>query len=281
MFTLQDERLPSDTDALLKQCVVDGVSYAAVNGCWQGDWQRVLDITRRHHGHLVPNLGLHPYWVHRRSADWLERLKAMLEENVHAGLGECGLDRGPRAQDIAPIEEQEHVFREQLQLAAQLLRPVTIHCVQAYGRVHAALSEIIAVPLPVILHSYTGTKETIATFLSLKDAKVYFSLSGHLLKLHPDKAVQMIRALPIERMLLESDCPDGCFLLSDAWLEALPMLKSKQEEILSRGNLSNGLTTPGVVRSLLSIIAAALHIAEEHVAAATIANAQDIFLNIV
>lgn len=73
---------------LLEEVASAGVQRLALNGCWQGDWGMVLELAHAHPGRLVPNVGLHPWWVHRRSPDWLQQLRALLLDNPSCGLGE-------------------------------------------------------------------------------------------------------------------------------------------------------------------------------------------------
>jgi len=281
---MQDDRLPpTDLDDILAQTTSHGIHHCAVNGCWQNDWQRVLDMCSSHPSTLIPNLGLHPYWVHKRSLDWLDQLQSLLQANPAAGLGECGLDKGPHSTLYAPMEEQEEVFLQQLELACRLKRPVTIHCVQAYGKVLQALTTT-QLPSPAILHSYTGSKEMVKSFLALKPTMVYFSLSGHILKLPPNKAVSLVKSIPLNRLLLESDAPDACLTpLPDRWIQALPDLIRLNALDIER---YSGLTTPAVVRGMVTLIAVMLsgeekspfEDVEEQVARATVENAERIFL---
>ena len=85
----QDERIPPDqVERILEEATSSGVERLSVNGCWEGDWERVLDLAALHPTRLVPNCGLHPWWAHRRSPDWLRRLRQLLLEHLGCGLGE-------------------------------------------------------------------------------------------------------------------------------------------------------------------------------------------------
>ena len=66
---------------------------------------------------------------------------------------------------------------------------VQVHCVRAFGAVHDSLRRL-AIAVPVVLHSWTGATEMTAALAQLPN--VYFSLSGHLAKLAPHKALPMV-----------------------------------------------------------------------------------------
>lgn len=185
---LQDERLAGDLPSVLERAKEHGVHRLSCNGCFEGDWDRVLQLSQQYSS-IVPNFGLHPWWIEKRGTDWLQQLRQKLIDNPKAGLGECGLDNGPKASKLADMSLQREVFEEQLKLAQELHRPVSVHCVRAFGHVRDALIKH-HIDVPVVLHSWTGSAEMVKTFLQLP--KVYFSLSGYLTKVPPEKATNMI-----------------------------------------------------------------------------------------
>ncbi|HYR57604.1 MAG TPA: TatD family hydrolase, partial [Chthoniobacteraceae bacterium] len=125
-----------------------------------------------------------------------------LDAHPRAGIGEIGLDRWIKGHDIA---DQIEVFTAQLAIAAAENRPVTIHCIQAWG----TLREIIeSHPLPArgfLLHSFGGPREFISAFA---DRGGYFSFSPYFL--HARKAVKRenFRHVARDRLLIETDAPD-------------------------------------------------------------------------
>ncbi len=291
----------------------DGLARFVVNGCWPGDWPRVLSLASQYPESILPQLGLHPWWVSRRDegeildqgphgeggggggtvrkTDWLATLRHLLLENPTAGLGECGLDKGPKACALASWEEQVDAFRLQLQLAQELQRPVSVHCVKSFGAVYEMLSEE-NLTIPIVLHAWTGTPEMTETFLKLPN--VYFSLGGHLTRIAPAKALPMLRLLAekaLDRCLLESDAPDGALQINDAWIDAVPallqlkidletavQLQGKEDETENLKNFKkNLLNFPVATRQMLKLVAAVVDKPEREIAQATFTNAQRVF----
>lgn len=209
-------------------------------------------------------------WIEKRGTDWLQQLRQKLIDNPKAGLGECGLDNGPKASKLADMSLQREVFEEQLKLAQELHRPVSVHCVRAFGHVRDALIKH-HIDVPVVLHSWTGSAEMVKTFLQLP--KVYFSLSGYLTKVPPEKATNMVACIPLDRMLLESDCPDGCMVLSEAWKTDLPQ-SDDLDQYLSRLSHRN---EPSILRAILKLLQQILIVSEEEVAEAAFKNANLVF----
>ena len=124
----------------------------------------------------------------------------------------------------------------QLELAREMRRAVTIHCLKAWGPLIDALAE--CPPPRFLMHSYGGSIETARRLLPLG---AYFSFSGHFL--HPRKAaaLEVFRQLPHDRILLETDAPD-----------MLP-----PDEIISHpltGKLNHPANLPSIGRALATVL---------------------------
>lgn len=165
---------------------------------------------------LQPSYGVHPWDCGNRTADWLRHLRAALLADPRAGVGEIGLDRwiidGIRPDDpriaglrVAPLAEQTEVFAAQLDLAAELNRPASIHATQAYG---AALDVLRAAPrLPAcgfLMHGYGGPVELVKPFA---DLGAYFSFNIESLQPRLAARLASYRAMPADRLLVETDAP--------------------------------------------------------------------------
>ena len=292
---MQDARFPEGSlPSIITAATASGISNFIVNGCWPGDWHRVEKLASQYPGVIIPQFGLHPWWVARRherdateksetSSDWLQALRRILIKHPHAGLGECGLDKGTKGLAAAEWEDQIAALYAQLRLAEELHRPVTLHCVRAFGAIRDALKEL-SLTVPVVLHAWTGTAEITTALLQIPN--VYFSLGVHLTRVAPPKAVAMLGVLSnaLDRCLLESDSPDGLLSLSDAWIEAVPaLLKLKSEldtkavEAKQQGGQRGKNNTPISARQTLVLIAIVMGKSEEEIASATTRNAHKVF----
>jgi TatD DNase family protein len=119
-----------------------------------------------------------------------------------SAIGEVGLDRWIKNHDPG---QQEEVFAWQLQLAAERNLPVSIHCLQAWGRL---LEMLRAGPRPrcgFLLHSFGGPREMIAP---LAELGAYFSLPGYFAHERKARQRETFRHMPPDRLLIETDAPD-------------------------------------------------------------------------
>ncbi|KAL6288356.1 hypothetical protein ACE6H2_005866 [Prunus campanulata] len=201
---LQDPRIFDKAPQLIAAAVDSGVVRFAVNGVSEKDWHLVKQISESYPC-VIPCFGLHPWYVAERTPNWLNTLKQFFEATPSAAVGEIGLDKGSQGKKV-DFTDQVNVFRQQLELAKELKRPASIHCVRAFGDLLQIMKSLGPFPAGVILHSYLGSAEMVPEFANLG---AYFSFSGFLMSMKVHKAKRMLKMVPSERILLETDAPDA------------------------------------------------------------------------
>lgn len=182
-------------------------SKSICNGTSPLDWDLVTALSKLYPTELVPYYGVHPWYVDALPENWLDSLYYILKK-TGCGLGEIGLDKASSSRAI--FDHQKVVFRDQLDLAVSLNLPVSIHCVRSWGLLLDILKEKIQIKIgddkysriPVMIHSFSGSLETMK---QLTNIGVYISFSSHLLSIRADGLREVLKAVPIERILIESD----------------------------------------------------------------------------
>ncbi|MGY8639999.1 MAG: TatD family hydrolase [Verrucomicrobiales bacterium] len=191
---LQDKRLDSFPNKVF--------TTSMVNGTCEDDWKHVAELAEKFPDQVIPNFGLHPWFVNERTENWEATLNKFLDRLPNAGVGEVGIDKWIRDHDIAV---QQPIFETQICIAAEREIPLTIHCLRAFGRLKEILDRN---PLPqagFLLHSYSGPADLVEDFLKLG---AYFSISGYFMHERKAAAREIFRRIPIERLLIETDAPD-------------------------------------------------------------------------
>ncbi len=205
---LQDDRFAGRQGELVAACRQAGVARMVVNGACEADWPAVAALARQFPDLVIPSFGCHPWFIDERTPRWRETLARFLDETPGAVVGEIGLDRWKPGLDYTG---QEEVFSAQLELAAERNLPASLHCLQAWGRLHELLR---AGPCPrrgVLLHSYGGPAELVAPLAGLG---AFFGFPGYFLHKRKLRQRDVFRQVPPDRLLLETDAPDQ--LLPDA-----------------------------------------------------------------
>jgi TatD DNase family protein len=221
---LQDERFAGRQAELIRACQQEGVVRMVVNGSCEEDWPAVLALARSY-PLVLPSFGYHPWCVHQRSPAWLQALTEVLDQ-LPAGVGEIGLDRWKPGLAYA---DQEEVFVAQLRLAAERNLPVSIHCLQAWGRLLELLRDNPRPARGFLLHSYGGSAELVEPLAKLG---AYFGLPGYFAHAHRSRKRDVFTRVPRDRLLIETDAPD----------QPLPTPQTAQPEL--RALFETGRTYP-------------------------------------
>ncbi len=156
-----------------------------------------LKLQEENPGLVIANLGLHP--VYTDSYSETDRIKAQIREADPAAIGEIGLDHH-HVEDRETRENQEKVFREMLELAEDLNKPVVVHSRDAERKAVEILKEY---SLPgIMLHCFNG-KPKLAEEASENGMKIGVTTQV----LYSDRVQDIVKTLSLEAMLLETDSP--------------------------------------------------------------------------
>lgn len=156
-----------------------------------------IELTHRF-PYVFAAAGVHPENCYELPEDWLAQLEAMLADEKVCALGEIGLDYH---YDNTDKVIQAEVFECQLELAHKLDMPVIIHSRDACEDT----MNILKKHRPRgVLHCFSGSAETAAEVVKLG---MYIGFTGVLTFKNAKKAVAACEAVPLDRLLLETDCP--------------------------------------------------------------------------
>ena len=197
---LQDERFAAKQDGIIEVAAYVGVARMVVNGSCEEDWPQVAELAKRF-PQVLPSFGYHPWYLRERTPEWRKRLDEFLD-STPAAVGEIGLDRW---KPDLPYEGQEDAFASQLRIGAERNLAVSIHCLQAWGRLHELLRENTRPERGFLLHSYGGSREMVEPLAKLG---AYFSFPGYFMHERKARQRETFRCVPLDRLLIETDAPD-------------------------------------------------------------------------
>ncbi|KAH1082961.1 hypothetical protein J1N35_022722 [Gossypium stocksii] len=288
---LQDPRILNKAPKLISTALDSGLLNFAVNGVSEKDWHLVKEMGDNYPS-VIPCFGVHPWYVPQRSPNWFTTLKEFFETTPSAAVGEIGLDKGSKGREI-DFNDQIEVFRQQLELAKELKKPASVHCVRAFGDLLHIVKDIGPFPDGLLLHSYLGSAEMVPEFVK---SGAYFSLSGYIMPMKVQKAKKMLKTIPSERILLESDAPDALPHLELSSLFLVDEDPSLPQEIFAHGrtaasNVSTSsdasrdasslpkdmLNHPANIHNVLDYVANLLEISKEELAEISYKNSIRLF----
>lgn len=198
---LQSSLLQPYLREILKNCKELGISHQVVNGTSERDWEQVYQLSQKFSGSIIPSYGLHPWYIDSRTPSWIDLLDQYLKRDS-SWIGEIGIDF---CKSNATQTDQERIFIQQLELAHTYKRPVSIHCIQSWGRLLQLLQDNRKWLTTFVLHSYGGSKEMIPQF---SDLGGFFSYSATVTNHKRKKQQEALVNTPLERLFLETDAPN-------------------------------------------------------------------------
>lgn len=186
-----------ELDALLAELPSRNVERVLAIGCDLPSSEEEIALAARY-DYIYATAGIHPENAANLPNDWEIRLERLLKCEKVVALGEIGLDyHYPEP----PKDVQHTVFIKQLEIANRLNLPVVIHSRDASGDMLKILKEYK--PRGVV-HCFSGSAETAREVIKLG---MYIGFTGVLTFKNSKKAQAACAEVPIDRLLLETDCP--------------------------------------------------------------------------
>jgi TatD DNase family protein len=145
-------------------------------------------------------VGFHPHDAKDLNPESLKKIEELANLPKVVAIGEIGLDF---YRNLSPREDQIKAFREQIALAKTLNLPIVVHSRDAHDETLGILKETNAGEVGGVLHSFTGDAEHAK---KAQDMGFYLGFNG-MLTYKESKTVQVARGVPIDSILIETDCP--------------------------------------------------------------------------
>lgn len=202
----EPEMLP-DQDQVVARARAAGVALIVNVGINPANSEAVVATAARYPD-VYATVGMHPHGAAGLTPRGLTRLAELATHPRVVALGEMGLDFYRRR---SPEEVQRRVFRELLDLAWELKKPVVVHTREATADTLAILREYRSRLAGGVMHCFGGSLTEARAFL---DLGLYLSFSGVLTYPQAEPLRQVARQVPLERVLIETDCP---YLAPQAW----------------------------------------------------------------
>ncbi len=148
-------------------------------------------------------VGVHPHDARTVTGKLLGELRALALHPKVVAIGEIGLDF---YRDLSPRDQQRQAFEQQLALASEVGKPVVIHDRDAHSEVMATLRRWAASShQPAgVLHCFSGD---LAMAQEAIELGFYISIAGPVTFKNDKRLHELVRQLPLEKLLVETDCP--------------------------------------------------------------------------
>lgn len=236
-----------DLPEVIKRANECGVKRIVIPSVDRTSFEHVIKIANAYEG-VFCALGIHPTEFDEIKESDFEKIKELSKNKKVVAIGECGLDY---YWDKSRAEEQKDLFSRQIELAKQLKKPLLVHDRDAHKDCFDLLTQNINGEVDVIMHCFSGSVEFAKECVK---KGFYIALGGVVTFKNAKKAHEVAKAVPLDKLLLETDAP---------YLTPVPFRGKRNE--------------PAYVKFAAEEIAKIRGISFEEVASATSANAERIF----
>ena len=210
-----------DVDEVVKKTLENDIWMVNV-GSQYSTSKRAVEIAERYESGVYAAVGIHPihldtglikvkvdqeeieFKTREEEFDY-EKYKGLAKSPRVVAIGEIGLDYWYKPKTRIKLEQfkkkQKETFLEQLKLAKELNLPVIFHCRMAHNDLLQAIKEFDWPELRGVVHCFTGTWQDAQKYLEMG---FYVGFNGIIFKFNVD---EVIKNIPLDKMLIETDCP--------------------------------------------------------------------------
>ncbi|XP_064472125.1 3'-5' ssDNA/RNA exonuclease TatD-like [Ornithodoros turicata] len=202
---LVNKKYTRDLDAVVQRAKEAGVKKMIVVGTSVHTTKEALRLTRMFPGTLYCAAGIHPHDAKSWEDDTIDTLRETAANPECVAIGECGLDFN---KDFSPRDTQLEVLEAQVNLACELKKPLILHEREAFNDMVAILEKFRERLPPTVIHCFTGSPEQAKKYVSLG---LCLGITGYIWKDKGGLREALEKGLvPLDRILLETDCPFMC-----------------------------------------------------------------------
>jgi TatD DNase family protein len=200
-------KFDADRDDVIDRAKRAGVAAIVNVGTDLASSRRAVELAAQH-DMIYAAVGMHPHDAKKLDGTTLAELRDLAHQPNVVAVGEIGLDY---FRDLSPRDTQRRAFQAQLAWAAKLSKPVIIHDRDAHDQVIDILADwantlgqsSLAGRLGV-LHTFSGDQAMAERAI---DLGFYISISGPVTYTNSRQLPDIVQALPLDRILVETDCP--------------------------------------------------------------------------
>lgn len=195
-----DEAFDSDRSELLSQCQNQGIEYIVNVSASLGSVKSTLALAEEY-PFIYAAVGIHPDEVGELNEENFAWLKEQCRHPKAVAVGEIGLDY---YWDKENHETQKYWFRRQMDLAKELELPIIVHSREACADTLEEIKKAHTPKLKGVIHCFSYAPETAREYLEMG---YYIGVGGVVTFKNAKKLKEVVKMLPPERILLETDCP--------------------------------------------------------------------------
>ncbi len=189
-----------DREEVVHRASNAGVRFIMTVGIDTASSQHAVAISHEYSS-VYAVVGIHPHNAKIADKRVLHQMREIAKDSRVKAYGEIGLDF---FRNLSPPSAQVRVFKDQMRLARDLEMPIVIHDREAHEEVLEILREEGGESLNAVFHCFSGD---LAMAKEVVEMGFYLSVPGTITFPRAYQIREVIRDIPLERILIETDCP--------------------------------------------------------------------------
>ena len=197
-----DDKFNEDRETLLRSLPEEGVGVVINSGASVESTRDTIRLAKEY-AHVYAAVGVHPSEISELDETFIDWMREQASWEKTVAIGEIGLDyywdKEPEVQ-----ERQRYWFGRQIELAREIGLPIIVHSRDAAADTMQVMKEHHAEEIPGVIHCFSYAPEMAEEYLKLG---YYIGIGGVVTFKNAKKLKEVVKLLPLERILLETDCP--------------------------------------------------------------------------
>jgi TatD DNase family protein len=199
---IQGSEYASDVEAVVKRAQLAGVEkIIVVGGAGELSSNQAAVMLAESYPGLYATVGMHPHDAKDVGEEEIEKLKQLTAKPKVVAVGETGLDF---YYNHSPHEVQRKIFARFIQMAYETGLPLVVHERDAFNDTAELLRNEGGGQVRGVVHCFTGDYQAAQKYL---DLGFYLSFTGIITFKNAEPLREVVRAVPLERMFVETDSP--------------------------------------------------------------------------
>jgi TatD DNase family protein len=201
-LNLSHDSFDSDREAVIQRAAEVGVTRMVITGSSLASTQAAIALVQQYSSSMRCTAGLHPHHASELDTTQLQAFAALAQRPEVVAVGECGLDY---FRNFSPRDAQLDAFAQQLELAANVGKPVFLHQRDAHDDFVDVMRRHRERLVGGVAHCFTAGMDEARAYL---DLDLYIGITGWICDERRGQHLrEVVKHIPADRLLIETDAP--------------------------------------------------------------------------
>lgn len=197
---LNDEKFDEDREQVLDSIRKSDVNYVVAPAVDIPSSVQVIRLANENE-FIFAAVGIHPHEAKGCDEESIDVLRELARSPKVVAIGEIGLDY---YYDFSPREVQKRLFKLQIELANEIGLPIIVHDRDAHADTMDIIKKFKKADTGCVLHCYSGSAHMAMEYVGMG---CHISIAGPVTFKNNKKTEEVVREVPIEKLLIETDSP--------------------------------------------------------------------------